>query len=203
METLDLEFTLNSITEYKNLKGEKMNKQVLIISASPRKNGNSDTLCNEFLRGAIDGGNQAEKIFLKDKKINYCTGCGACVNKKGNCSQKNDDMFEILNKMITADVIVMATPIYFYTMCGQLKTFIDRTCSHYTEIKNKDFYFIMTAADTSETAMDRTIEEFKGFTYCLEGAKEKDFICATGVWNIGDIKSNPIINKAYELGKKI
>lgn len=85
---------------------------------------------------------------MKDKKINYCTGCGTCLNEGKRCPQK-DDMSEILEKMIAADVIVMATPVYFYTMCAQMKTLIDRTCSRYTEIRNKEFYFIVTAADNS------------------------------------------------------
>ena len=94
-------------------------KKVLIISASPRKGGNSDTLCDEFLRGAKDAGHDVEKIFLRDKKINYCTGCGLCnTNGYSACSQK-DDAPEILEKMVNADVIVLATPVYFYTMDGQ------------------------------------------------------------------------------------
>ena len=116
-----------------------MSKKVLVISASPRKGGNSDILCDEFIRGAKDAGNETEKIFLKDKKINYCTGCGFCnTNDYTECSQK-DDMAEILDKMVEADVIVMATPVYFYTMNGQMKTFIDRCCSRYTHITDKDF----------------------------------------------------------------
>ena len=99
-------------------------KKILIISSSPRRNGNSDTLCNEFMNGALESGNSVTKIFLKDKKINYCTGCGFCY-ENSKCSQK-DDMTEILDQMIAADIIVFGSPIYFYTICGQLKTMIDR-----------------------------------------------------------------------------
>src|SRR5208283_586389 len=112
-----------------------MIKRVLVLSASPRRGGNSDLLCEQFVKGAEEAGHQAEKIFLKDKKINYCTGCGTCIDRGKGCSQK-DDMAEILDKMVTSDVIVMATPVYFYTMSAQLKTFIDRTCARYTEINN-------------------------------------------------------------------
>src|ERR1035437_5235449 len=139
-----------------------MSKKVLIISSSPRRGGNSDTLCDQFVLGAGESGNHAEKIFLKDKKINYCTHCGTCLNGEKTCPQK-DDMSEILEKMVDADVIVMATPVYFYTMCGQMKTSIDRTCSRYTRITNKEFYFIVTAADSNNQAMERTLEEFRGF----------------------------------------
>jgi len=76
-----------------------------------------DLLCDQFVMGAQQAGHNAEKIFLKDKKINYCTGCGTCLNERKSCPQK-DDMSEILGKMVAADVIVMATSVYFYTMCA-------------------------------------------------------------------------------------
>jgi multimeric flavodoxin WrbA len=179
-----------------------VNKEVLVLSSSPRRGGNSDLLCDQFTSGAKESGNNVEKIFLKDKNINYCTGCGTCIERGKSCSQK-DDMAEVLDKMVEADVIVMATPVYFYTMCGQMKTLIDRTCSRYTEITNKDFYFIVTAADDSKPAMERTLEEFRGFTYCLEDAKEKGVIYGTGAWDKGEIKKSDAMNEAYELGKAI
>ena len=122
-------------------------KNILIISASPRKGGNSDTLCDRFAQGAKESGHQVEKIRLSEKQIGYCRGCGVC-NSTHKCIQK-DDMAALLDKMVEADVIVLATPVYFYSMDGQMKTFIDRTVPRYTEITNKDFYFIMTAADTA------------------------------------------------------
>ena len=179
-----------------------MGKKVLVLPASPRQGGNSDLLCDQFMLGAKEGGNQAEQIFLRDKKINYCTGCGTCQTNKGKCVQK-DDMAEILNKMVTADVIVMATPVYFYTMNGQMKTFIDRTCPRYTEISNKEMYFIMTAADSRKQAMERTLEGFRGFTACLTGAKEKGVIYGTGAWNIGDIKKSDAMKQAFDMGNKV
>jgi len=64
-------------------KGDAYDKKVLIVSASPRKGGNSDLLCDQFMRGAKEGGNQAEKIFLRDKRINHCVACGACQGSGG------------------------------------------------------------------------------------------------------------------------
>ncbi|MDD5362235.1 MAG: flavodoxin family protein [Ignavibacteria bacterium] len=179
-----------------------MSKNILIISSSPRKGSNSEILCGQFLTGALEAGHQAEMVYLKDKEINYCTGCGTCINGAKGCSQK-DDMSEVLEKMIAADVIVMATPVYFYTMCGQMKTMIDRTCARYTEISNKEFYFIVTAADNSKPAMKRTIEEFRGFTYCLNGAKEKGIIYGTGAWNKGEIKNSPAYKEAFLIGSSV
>ncbi len=179
-----------------------MAKKVLIVSASPRKGGNSDLLCDQFLLGAKETGNQVEKIFLRDKRINHCLACGACQSNGGKCVQK-DDMAEVLDKMIAANVIVMATPVYFYTMNGQMKTLIDRTYSRYTEISNKEMYFIVTAATGSKQAMERTVEGFRGFTSCLNGAKEKGIIYGTGALKIGDIKGSKAMTHAYEMGKKI
>ena len=177
-----------------------MAKQVLVLSASPRKDGNSDLLCDQFLHGAREAGHQVEKIFLRDKKINHCIACGACQKNGGQCSQQ-DDMAGILEKMIRADVIVMATPIYFYTMNGQMKTLIDRTYARYTEISDKQLYFIMTAAVSRKALLERTLEEFRGFTSCLPGAKEKGVIYGTGAWNIGDIKGSAAMTQAHEMGK--
>ena len=110
-------------------------------------------------------------------------------------------MSEVLEKMIAADVIVMATPVYFYTMCAQMKTLIDRTCSRYTEIRNKEFYFIVTAADSNRRSMERTLEEFRGFTSCLNGSKETGIIYGTGAWNAGDIKRSEAMKQAHDMGK--
>jgi multimeric flavodoxin WrbA len=179
-----------------------MSKHVLVISASPRKGGNSDSLCDEFIRGVQESGNQAEKIFLASRKIGYCIGCGVC-NTTHKCVQK-DEMAEILDKMVDADVIVLATPVYFYTMDAQMKTLIDRTVPRYTEIQNKDFYFIVAAADTEQKMMDRTIEGFRGFTQdCLTGAREKGIIYGTGAWQAGEIKGTPAMKQAYEMGRNV
>lgn len=179
-----------------------MSQKVLVLSASPRKGGNSDLLCDQFMLGAEEAGHAVEKIFLNDREIDYCTGCGTCYNMGKSCPQE-DDMPEVLEKMIAAGVIVMATPVYFYTMNGQMKTLIDRTCSRYTEISDKDFYFIVAAADDSKQAMERTLEGFRGFTSCLERAKEKGIIYGTGAWNMGDIKGSKAMKQAYEMGKTI
>ena len=117
-----------------------MCKKVLVLSSSPRKGGNSDTLCDQFIKGAQESGNDVEKIYLRNKRINYCTGCGTC-NLQKPCPQK-DDAAEVIDKMVKADVIVLATPVYFYTMSAQMKTLIDRSCARYTEISNKDLSLI-------------------------------------------------------------
>ncbi|BDF05750.1 flavodoxin family protein [[Clostridium] hylemonae] len=177
-------------------------KKVLLLSASPRKGGNSDILCDEFMRGAVEAGNKAEKIFLREKNINYCTGCGTCSFLGKPCPQK-DDMAKILDKLIEADVIVMATPVYFYTMDAQMKTLIDRCCSRYTEMKEKEFYFIVTAAVDSIAQMERTVEGLRGFTVCLDSSRERGVIYGAGVWQAGEIKDKPAMQEAYDAGRNV
>lgn len=177
-------------------------KKVLILSGSPRKSGNSDLLCDEFMRGSIESGHIVQKIRIGEKKIHYCTGCGIC-NNTHQCILK-DDMADILDKMVDADVIVMATPVYFYSMDAQMKTLIDRSVPRYLEISNKDFYFIVSAADRNKKMMQRTIEGFRGFTEdCLDNAHEKGIIYGVGAWQTGEIINTPAMQEAYDMGKSI
>lgn len=127
-----------------------MNKRVLLLSGSPRQNGNSEILCQQFAKGAEEAGHQVELVRVHDLQIGACRACYACRATKA-CVQK-DDMTALLEKLIAADVIVLATPVYFYTMDGQMKTMIDRTLPCYTEIADKEFYFIATAGQRRESA---------------------------------------------------
>lgn len=176
-----------------------MSKKVLVLSGSPRKNGNSDLLCDQFIKGAREAQHEVTKVFLTDQVIHYCVACDGCRRHHGQCVIK-DDMSKILEQMIQADVIVLASPVYFYSMDGQMKTMIDRTISRYTEIRHKEFYFIATAADSAKSSLHRTIEGFRGFIDCLPGAKEKGVIYGTGVWKKGDVLNSSLMKEAYELG---
>lgn len=179
-----------------------MSKNVLILSGSPRRGGNSDLLCEEFMRGAAYAGNQVEKIFLRSKKIGYCNACYYCKQSGGICAIK-DDMAKILEKMHQADVIVLASPVYFYSIDAQMKTVIDRTVAQWTQIKNKEFYYIMTAAEDSRHAMDCTLECFRGLVACLSGSREMGVIYGTGVYEAGAVKDTPAMKEAFEAGKTI
>jgi len=177
-----------------------MSKKVLIVSASPRRGGNSDTLCDEFARGAKESGHEVEKIFFRDKNINYCLGCGVC-NTTHKCVQK-DDMAEVLEKMLQADVLVFGTPVYFYTMDAQLKTLIDRTVPRYTELKGQA-WLIAALADEGEASMVGTIAAFQGFMDCLDHVEYTGTIVGYGAWNKGDIAGNPALEEAYNAGKNV
>ncbi len=181
-------------------KGIFIMKNILVLSCSPRKQGNSDILCDQFMHGAEESGHQVEKIRIAEKKIGFCVGCEQCQQNGGVCVQK-DDMAEILEKMIRADIIVMASPVYFYTINAQAKTLIDRTFARYTAIRDKRFYFIVTSADSEESMMERTVECFRGFLDCLEGAVVGGVVYGVGAWKKGDIKSLGSMVHAFEFGK--
>ena len=101
-----------------------MNKKVLIISSSPRKGGNSETLAAAFAKGTREAGNRVETVYLREKQVGFCKGCIACL-KLGHCVIQ-DDAVEIAAKMHDANVLVFATPVYYYSVSGQLKTMLDR-----------------------------------------------------------------------------
>ena len=179
-----------------------MAKKVLLFSGSPRRGGNSDLLCDQFLRGAEEAGHNVEKIFIRDKSISYCLACGTCYEKRLDCPI-GDDMPEIIQKMIEADVIVMATPVWFYAMSGQLKTMIDRTICKFLTIRDKDMYFILSAHAEKKESMERVLEGFRGYMACLPGAKEKGVVYGLGVFGAGEIKDKPAMQEAYAMGKSV
>lgn len=154
------------------------------------------------MRGAVEVGHQVEKVFLRDKTINSCQGCEVCSTCKKTCPQR-DDAAEVIGKMLSADVIVMSTPVYFYAMSAQMKTLIDRCCGLYTEMKDKVFYFIATAAEDDERIMDRIVANFMGFLDCLENPTVKGTLFCGSVWHAGDIKDHPKQREAYEMGKRV
>lgn len=179
-----------------------MSKKVLVISGSPRKNGNSDILCDFFIKGAKESNNQVEKVFLHEKNVNYCNACDYCRSHNGECVQK-DDSNNIIDKMIEADVIVMSSPVYFYSINAKVKALIDRCVSRYTKILNKEMYFIVSAADNNSNNLDRTIECFRGFLDCLPLSVEKGIIKAHSVWQKGEINDTKFIDMAYNMGREV
>lgn len=178
-------------------------KKVLILSGSPRKGGNSDILCDEFAKGALKNGNEVEKIFVSEKKIAPCKGCYFCRNHGGRCAF-NDDMGEILQKIIDCDTLVLSSPVYFYSISAQLKTVIDRTVARWREIANKELYYIMTSAENDEDTMDRTIACFRGFAKCIDGYEEKGILYGRGVYEKGAVRNSPdLMRIAFEMGESV
>lgn len=178
-------------------------KKVLIISSSLRGGSNSEVLAHEAEKGAIDAGHEVEFLSLKGKNIKFCIGCLVC-QKTYNCVQ-DDDMANIIEKVQNADVLIFATPIYYYELSGQLKTFLDR-CNPLFPQKNKfnDVYLITSSYDDATTASDRAINGLKGWIECFEQSRFAGVLVGGGVNEPKDaVNRKDLLQKAYELGKNI
>lgn len=179
-----------------------MAKNVLVISSTLRKNGNSEILAKEFLKGAENSGNNVEFISLQDKEINFCKGCLAC-QKIGHCVIK-DDTIEITEKMKNADVIAFASPIYYYEMSGQLKTMLDRANALFSsDYKFRDIYFLSAAADTDLHSADIAIQGIKGWIACFSKVQFKGAVLGAGAEAVGDVQNTPAMKQAYEMGRGV
>ena len=180
-----------------------MSKKVFIISTSLRPNANSEILAHETERGALDAGHVVKFVTLKDKEIKFCKGCLAC-QKLGKCVI-NDDANEITAKMKEADVIVWATPVYYYEMSGQMKTLIDRANSLFATGKQfSETYVITTSADSSKGVVQTVLNGVKGWVACFSNLELKGFLEAGGLDNPNDVNlRKDLLEQAYNMGKNI
>ena len=179
-----------------------MNKKVLIISSSPRKGGNSETLAAAFAKGAQAAGHQVETVYLREKQVGFCKGCFACL-KLGHCVIQ-DDAVEIAAKMHDADVLVFATPVYYYCVSGQLKTLLDRANPLYdSDYAFTKAYLLATAAEDAPETCDGTEKAVQGWVDCFPRCELVDTIFAGGVNGVGDIAGHPALEKAYQAGKSV
>lgn len=181
-----------------------MSKRILILEGSPRKNGNTDLLSDEFSKGVTDAGNTFDKIYLKDKKINGCLGCGVCQNNGGICIQK-DDMTEIYHKINEADVIVLASPVYFYSWTSWMKAVIDRTYSLEQTLTNKKFYMISAGAAPMLKYMDNMTQSYELYLSCFRAGTIENggVLYGLGASRCGDVSNSDTMRKAYEMGKAV
>lgn len=177
-------------------------KKVLVISSSLRSRSNSDALADEFARGAADAGNEVEKVTLREKDIRFCKGCLAC-QKTGRCVI-NDDAPAIMKKMHDADVIAFATPIYYYEMCGQLKTLLDRANPLYSsDYRFRDIYMLTSAAEDGAHVPERAVAGLTGWIDCFGKTRLAGTVFAGGVSEPGETAGHPSLERAYETGKSI
>lgn len=177
-------------------------KKVLVISSSLRLRSNSEALADEFARGVADAGNEVEKITLREKDIRFCKGCLAC-QKTQRCVIK-DDAPAIVEKMHDADVIAFASPIYYYEMCGQLKTLLDRANPLYpSDYRFRDIYMLTCAAEDEEHVPERAVAGLTGWIDCFGKARLAGTVFAGGVSEPGETGGHPSLVRAYEMGKAV
>ena len=179
-----------------------MNKKVIIVSSTPRKNGNSEILAQEFERGAREAGHAVSMINVRDLSLKFCIGCLYCQSHD-KCVL-NDEMNSLYMDIQSADVLVFATPIYYYEMSGQLKTFLDRLNPLYPrENRFKDVYLLATAADTEDSAMDGAVKGVQGWIDCFSGVRLAGVVRGTNAEGVGSIKLTAAPQTAYEMGKAL
>ena len=179
-----------------------MNKMVLIISSSPRKGGNSETLAAAFAKGAEEVGNRIETVYLREKQYGFCRGCFACL-KLGHCVIQ-DDAVEIAAKMHDADVLVFATPVYYYCVSGQLKTILDRANPLFdTDYAFTKAYLLAAAAEDAPETFEGAEKAVQGWVDCFPRCALVGTVFAGGVNNTGEIAGHAALEQAYRMGKDV
>ncbi len=180
-----------------------MAKKVLVISSSLRNKSNSETLARQAAKGAQDAGHEVEFITLKDKTLNFCKGCLVC-QKTMQCVIK-DDVAKIAQKIGKADVLIFANPIYYYELCGQLKTLLDRCNPLYpSDYRFREVYLITTSIEDTEEVSDTAAGGMQGWVDCFPKAKLMSVLSGGGLSDPADAEeSETFLQAAYELGKNV
>ena len=177
-------------------------KKVLIVSTSPRMHSNSEALAEAFASGTQEAGHETELISLRGKTVNFCRGCFVCQEKL-RCVI-HDDADEICQKALDADVLVFATPIYYYEMSGQLKTLLDRLNPLFpSDYAFRDVYLLSSAAEAEDYVPQRAISGVEGWVECFERAKLAGTVFMGGVTAAGENPEHPALERAYQTGKSI
>jgi len=177
-------------------------KKVIVISTSLRRGSNSCQLADRFAEGARSAGNEVEKISLAGKEIRFCKGCLAC-QQTGACVIK-DDVPPIMERVLNADVVCWATPIYYYEMSGQMKTLIDRMNAMYPkDYRFRDIYLLTTAAEDEDFVPKRAESGLQGWIDCFGKARLKGHVFCGGVGAANEISGNAKLQEAYEMGRQV
>ena len=179
-----------------------MPKNVLIISSSPRKNSNSHALAKAFAEGAREAGHAVELVSLQGKAIGFCRGCMAC-QKTLRCVQR-DDADAIAQQVLHADVVCFATPVYYYSVSGQLKTMLDRCNPVYpADYAFREVYLLASSADESPSAMDGAAKDIEGWVECFPKARLAGIVRGAGVTAEGGIQGRPgVLEESRTLGRQ-
>ena len=179
-----------------------MSKKVLIIGTSPRVHGNSNILAKSFADGAKEAGNDVEFITLAGKKIGFCAGCWGC-SRTHRCVF-HDDADMIVQKMKDADVVVFATPIYYYEMSGQMKVLLDRTNAIYAaDYKFRDIYLLTTAEATDPATPQQAINGLKAWMKVFKKARLAGSVFAGGTFEDGAVKGYAEVEEAGKMGMRV
>lgn len=177
-------------------------KKVIVVTSSPRKGGNSETLSEQFAEGAKSAGHQVQIVSVRSLGLQFCTGCLYCQSHP-TCVLK-DGMNALYSEFEQADVLVFATPVYYYSISGQLKTFLDRLNPLFPRQNAfREVYLLATAADDVPAAMDGCVSDIQGWIDCFDGVELKGVLRGIGVTEKGEIAGTDFPRQAFEMGKNL
>ena len=175
---------------------------IVILVGSMRINGNTARLAQSFADGAVQN-NNVEIVYVADYNVNPCIGCNSCFVREGNKCFQDDDMVKIYEKLRNADIVVIASPVYFYGISAQLKAIVDRL---HTPMRNtfhiKKLGLLLVGAAQLPNLFDPIIMQYQ---MVLDFFKLESIgmVLVRGVKDIGDIDDSPALKEAYELGKSL
>ena len=176
--------------------------KIVVLVGSMRKGGNTDLLAQAFTEGASKN-NEVEIVSVADYKVNPCIGCNSCFTRKENKCFQNDDMGVIYEKLRSADIVVIASPVYFYGISAELKAIIDRLHTPMrNEFKTKKLALLLVGAASLPNLFDAIKLQYQ-LVLDFFHLEDIGMILVRGVKDKGDIKGNEALNKAYELGLSI
>lgn len=191
---------LSAMPKILKAEGEKKMK-ILVLTGSPRKGGNSSTLADNFIKGAKEAGHHIERFDAAFKNVHPCIACNKC-GMNGPCVFKDDFEF-VRQHIVDADVVVFATPMYYFGFSAQLKAVIDRFYALNGQIhRPKKAVLLMTYADTSSHEAQPITLHYQTLINYL-GWEDAGQVIAPGVWPVGAVEHTSYPAKAYELGKNI
>lgn len=180
-----------------------MSKRVLVISTSLRRDSNSDLLAQQFAQGARQAGHEVEVISLACKDIRFCKGCLACQTT-GRCVIHDDADAIVQEKMLYADVLVFATPIYYYEMSGQMKTLLDRANPLYSaDYAFREVWLLACAAEEGDEVWKRAAEGLGGWVECFLKAKLAGVVFGGGAIAPGEVRGSEAMQRALDAGRAL
>jgi len=184
-----------------------MSKSILILKASPRERGNSALLASQAAEGARQAGAMVESIYLHSLDIRPCDACDLCRENDGECVIQ-DDMQILYPKLRTADAILIATPVYWFTLSAQAKLFIDRWYALMGEkpnpLRGKQFALLLTYGDSDlhTSGGIHALDSFEHMVSYLRGEMAGCVHASTD--NPGDVLNQPaLLDEAFKLGQKL
>lgn len=178
------------------------NMDILVIESSPHRKGSSALLASEFIRGAEEAGHKTAVFDAGHSDIRPCLGCNAC-GMAGECVQK-DDMASLKKAILSSDMIVLVTPLYYFGFSAQLKCVIDRFYSFNSELQSKHLKsaLIVAAWDDNDWTMQDIAAHYETLCRYLE-MEDMGAILGCGCGTVGMTRGSLFMKKAYELGRSL